>query len=74
MKKIICTMLCLCMLLALTACGEFTEGSMASRDTYVEIDPGDVDVNAEDTSTVTLMLNGLPISENPGFYMLYLEM
>lgn len=74
MKKLICLLLCLSTLLSLAACGEYVEGSTATRDTYVEIDPGEVDPNAQDTSTVTLMLNGLPIAENPGFYALYLEM
>ena len=74
MKKLICILLCLVMVLPLMACGEYVEGSTATRDTYVEIDPDDVDPNAQDTSTVTLKLNGMSIKDNPGFYMLYLEM
>lgn len=74
MKKLICLLLCLAAVLPLLACGEYTEGSTATRDTFVQIDPGDVDPEAQDTSTVTLKLNGLPIAENPGFYSLYLEM
>ena len=74
MKKLICVLLCLATLLSLTACGEYVEGSTATRDTLVNINPDDVDPDAQDTSTVTLMLNGMPIAENPGFYMLYLEM
>ena len=74
MKRIICILLCLVMLLGLTACAEYSEGSTATRDSYVEIPPDSVDPEDEMTSSVTLMLNGRPIEENPGFYMLYLEM
>lgn len=74
MRRIICLLLVLLLVFSLSACGEYVEGSVATRDTYVEIDPGGVDVNAQDTSTVTLKLNGMPIKENPSFYALYLEM
>ena len=74
MKKLICILLCLIFVLSLVACGEYTEGSTASRETMVTINPDDVDPDAQDTSTVTLKLNGMSIAENPGFYALYLEM
>lgn len=74
MKKLISLLLCIGLVLSLVACGEYSEGSTATRDTYVEINPDDIDPDAQDTSSVTLMLNDRPIEENPGFYMLYLEM
>lgn len=74
MKKLFSILLALLLIFAMAGCGEYTEGSTATRDTYVEIDPGEVDPDAEDTSTVTLMLNGMPITESPGFYAMYLEM
>ena len=74
MKRLICLLLVLIMLLGLTACGEYTEGSTATRETYVEIPPDSVDPEDELTSSVTLMVNGMPIDQNPAFYVLYLEM
>lgn len=74
MKKIICVLLTAVLLLAISGCGEYVEGSTATRDTYVEIDPGGVDINAQDTSTVTLLLNGLPITESPGLYEIFMNM
>lgn len=74
MKKLICLLLAVLMLLGLTACASYTEGSTATRDSYIEMNPGDINPEDEATSSVTLMLNGRPIKENPGFYELYLEM
>lgn len=74
MKKIICFMLALLSVMSLAACGSYTEGSTATRDSFIQIGPGEVDPEAQDTSTVTLKLNGKPIAENPGFYELYLEL
>lgn len=73
MKKLICFLLALSMMLTLAACGAYTEGSTATRDTFIQItDP--VDPEAEDVSSVTLTLNGRSIVENPGFYELFLSL
>lgn len=77
MKKIICFLLCLVTLLSLAACGEYSEGTTVSRetqDTIIEIPPDSVDPDDPNTSVVTLKVNGMPIMETSGFYMLYLEM
>lgn len=74
MKKIICLLLALCSLCTLVACGSYTEGSTATRDSFIQIDPDDIDPNAGDISSVTMTLNNRPIEENPGFYELFLEL
>ncbi len=72
MKKLIYLLLALCCVCSLAACGSYHEGSTATRDSFVEIDPDEIDPSAEDISTVTLTVNGHPIAENPGFYELFL--
>ena len=74
MKKLICLLLAIVSVMSLAACGSYTEGSTASRESVSVIEPDDVDPNSELTSTVTLSLNDQPITENAGFYTLYQEM
>ncbi len=74
MKKIICLLLALCSLCTLVACGSYTEGSTATRDSFIQIDPDDIDPEAQDISSVTMTLNNRPIEENPGFYELFLDL
>ena len=72
MKKLICLLLALVSVMSLVACGSYTEGTTAVRESTTVVDPGDVDPNDELTSTVTLSLDGRPIMENAGFYMMFM--
>ena len=72
MKKIICILLAMALLLALAGCGEYNEGSTATRDTYIEMPP-DIDPDAEGVSKVTLRLDGMNITESPAFYAMFME-
>lgn len=71
MKRIVCLMLLLSLLLSLTACGVYHEGSQPSR--VVEASRP-ADITSDEVFSVTLLLDGAPISENAGFYAQYLKM
>lgn len=74
MKKLICLLLALVSVMSLVACGSYTEGTTAVRESTSVVNPDDVDPNDELTSTVTLSLDGRPIMENAGFYMMFMEL
>ena len=74
MKKLICLLLALLSVMSLVACGSYTEGTTAVRESTSVVNPDDVDPEDELTSTVTLSLDGRPIMENPGFYMMFMEL
>ena len=74
MKRAFCAFLALVMVFGLVGCESITdwhEGTQATRPTYVYVPPVE-DVPEEELFTVTLMINGTPITENETFYqMLY---
>ena len=74
MKKLICLLLALVSVMSLVACGSYTEGTTAVRESTSIMNPDDVDPESELTSTVTLSLNDKPIYENAAFYSMYLDL
>ena len=76
MKRAFCAFLALVMVFGLVGCESITdwhEGTQATRPTYVYVPPVE-DVPEEELFTVTLMINGTPITENETFYQMYKDL
>lgn len=76
MKRLVCALLALVLVFGLAACDDITqhhEGTQATRPTYVMETVPD-EIPEEELFTVTLQMNGRPITEDAYFHQIFLDL